>query len=107
MSAQKKVGIGATIAAAFSSTKAFSQGVDFSKSGNLTDDQLFSEVRNQLMLKEGLVYLNTGTLGPAPKLVHEKITALMTRLEAWKPALVVISPMNSGSSQYFRKSSSI
>ena len=34
------------------------------------------------MLKKGLVYLNTGSLGPAPKLVFDKVTAMMKQLEA-------------------------
>ncbi len=75
-----------------SNIKAFSQGVDFKNSENMSDDILFAEVRKQLMLKENLVYLNTGTLGPAPKLVFDKIAAMMTRLEA-NPAIENFGPM--------------
>lgn len=88
----KKVGLGSLVVAGFAGSKALAQGVNFAESKNLGDDQLFGEVRNQLMLEDGLVYLNTGTLGPAPKLVHDKITALMTRLEA-NPAIENFGPM--------------
>ncbi len=88
----KKVGLSALMASAFSGSSVMAQGLNFAESGNLSDDQLFSEVRNQLMLHEDLIYLNTGTLGPAPKLIHDKITALMTRLEA-NPAIENFGPM--------------
>lgn len=73
-------------------TKAFSQGVDFKNSGSMSDDALFAEVRNQLMLKDGLVYLNTGTLGPAPKVVMDKVKSMMNRLEG-NPAAENFGPM--------------
>ncbi|MEZ5757887.1 MAG: aminotransferase class V-fold PLP-dependent enzyme [Emcibacteraceae bacterium] len=62
------------------------------QAAKMTDEQLFANVRNQLMLKDGLVYLNTGTLGPAPKLVHDKVTSLMERLEA-NPAIENFGPL--------------
>lgn len=58
----------------------------------MPDDKLFAHVRSQLMLKEGLIYLNTGTLGPAPKLVYDKVSELMLRLEA-NPAIENFGPM--------------
>ncbi|MDG1858940.1 MAG: aminotransferase class V-fold PLP-dependent enzyme, partial [Emcibacteraceae bacterium] len=88
----KTVGFTAAALMAGGTTKAFSRGVDFANSAGLTDDALFVEVRNQLMLKPGLVYLNTGTLGPAPQLVFDKVTMLMKRLEA-NPAAENFGPM--------------
>ncbi|MBT7581314.1 MAG: aminotransferase class V-fold PLP-dependent enzyme, partial [Kordiimonadaceae bacterium] len=72
--------------------KAFSQGVDFKNSENISDDQLFAEVRAELMLKPGLIYLNTGTLGPAPQLVFDKVSMMMKRLEG-NPAAENFGPM--------------
>lgn len=88
----KKVGLGSLFAAGVTGSKVFAQGVNFADSASSSDDQLFGEVRNQLMLDDNLVYLNTGTLGPAPKLAHDKITALMARLEA-NPAIENFGPM--------------
>lgn len=68
------------------------QGVDFTNSKNLSDDVLFAEVRNQLMLEDGLIYLNTGTLGPLPERAYEKVTSLLRRLEA-NPANENFGPM--------------
>ncbi|MCP5381439.1 MAG: aminotransferase class V-fold PLP-dependent enzyme [Kordiimonadaceae bacterium] len=62
------------------------------QASKMTDDVLFANVRKQLMLKNGLVYLNTGTLGPAPKLVYDKVTSLMERLEA-NPAIENFGPL--------------
>lgn len=87
----KATGISA-LALMAGTSKVFSQGVDFRNSQNLSDDAVYAEVRNQLMLKENLVYLNTGTLGPAPKLVFDKVTAMMKRLEA-NPAVENFGPM--------------
>ena len=72
--------------------EAFSQGVDFKNSENISGDELFAEVRNQLMLKPGLIYFNTGTLGPAPQLVFDKVSMMMKRLEA-NPAAENFGPM--------------
>jgi selenocysteine lyase/cysteine desulfurase len=87
----KAVGI-STIALMSGTVKAFSQGVDFSNSSNIPDNELYAEVRNQLMLKKGAVYLNTGTLGPAPQLVFDKFSSLLKRLEA-NPAIENFGPM--------------
>ena len=75
-----------------SSINASAQGIDFTNSSDIEDEALFAEVRNQLMLKNDLTYLNTGTLGPAPKLVFDKISSLMARLEA-NPAIENFGPM--------------
>ncbi|MDG1708009.1 MAG: aminotransferase class V-fold PLP-dependent enzyme, partial [Emcibacteraceae bacterium] len=88
----KTLGFTAAALMAGGTTKAFSQGVDFTKSAGVADDALFAEVRNQLMLKPGLVYLNTGTLGPAPKMVFDKVSKMMKRLEA-NPAAENFGPM--------------
>jgi len=88
----KKIGLSSIIATGLAGSKVLAQGINFADSKNLTDDQLVAEVRNQLMLKKGIVYLNTGTLGPAPRLVNDKIAALMTRLEG-NPAIENFGPM--------------
>lgn len=88
----KTIGLSTLMATGLSRSKTWAQGIDFENSQNTPDDQLFGEVRRQLMLKDGLIYLNTGTLGPAPKLIHDKITALMARLEA-NPAIENFGPM--------------
>ncbi|MCC3862017.1 aminotransferase class V-fold PLP-dependent enzyme [Pseudemcibacter aquimaris] len=87
----KAVGI-STVALMSGNAKAFSQGVDFNNSSTLSDDELFAEVRKQVMLKDDLIYLNTGTLGPAPKVVMDKVFTLMKRLEA-NPAAENFGPM--------------
>lgn len=87
----KAAGI-STIALMSGTAKAFSQGVDFKNSADISDDALYAEVRNQLMLKDDLIYLNTGTLGPAPKMVLDKVSSLMKRLEA-NPAIENFGPM--------------
>jgi selenocysteine lyase/cysteine desulfurase len=73
---------------------AFSKGINFQDSASISDDELYTEVRNQLMLKPGLIYLNTGSLGPAPKLVFDKVTAMMKQLEA-NPAVENWGPVGS------------
>ena len=40
-----------------------------SRGGLETDGGYWEKVRQQFMLEEGFAYLNTGTLGPTPKLV--------------------------------------
>lgn len=52
---------------------------DYSK---LSDDKLFSLIRKQMLLTEGLVYLNTGTLGPSPRMVVDKVSEVMHLLES-------------------------
>lgn len=81
-----------TLALVSGSVKAFSQGIDFKNSMDISDNDLYAEVRNQLMLEDGLVYLNTGTLGPAPQLVFDKISLMLKRLEA-NPAIENFGPM--------------
>lgn len=88
----KKIGLSSLIAAGVTAPKALAQGINFAESGNLADDQLFGEVKNQLMLEDNLVYLNTGTLGPAPRLIYDKVTELMMRLES-NPAIENFGPM--------------
>jgi selenocysteine lyase/cysteine desulfurase len=73
-------------------TQAFSQGIDFKNSMNIDDDKLFAGVRNELMLENNLIYLNTGTLGPSPKAVYDKVTAMMRQLEG-NPAAMNFGPM--------------
>lgn len=87
----KAAGI-SSIALMSGTVKAISQGVDFKNSADISDNDLYAEVRNQLMLEDGLVYLNTGTLGPAPKLVFDKISFMLKRLEA-NPAIENFGPM--------------
>lgn len=87
----KAVGI-STLALMGGTVKAFSQGIDFKNSAAISDNDLFAEVRNQLMLEDGLVYLNTGTLGPAPQLAFDKISLMLKRLEA-NPAIENFGPM--------------
>jgi L-cysteine/cystine lyase len=53
--------------------------IDFSHIEN--DDELFNLVRKQLLIPEGRVYLNTGSLGPSPLQVIEKVTSAMHQLE--------------------------
>ena len=88
----KAAGLGALAYGVIGGNSAFSQGVDFSNSKDIDDDLVFAEVRNQLMLKNNLVYLNTGTLGPAPKLVYDKVSSLMKRLES-NPAIENFGPL--------------
>jgi len=83
-----------TLALVSGSVKAFSQGIDFKNSTDISDNDLYAEVRNQLMLEDGLVYLNTGTLGPAPQLAFDKISLMLKRLEA-NPAIENFGPMGS------------
>lgn len=87
----KAAGI-STVALMGGTMKALSQGVDFKKSADISDNDLYAEVRKQLMLEDGLVYLNTGTLGPAPQLVFDKIALMLKRLEA-NPAIENFGPM--------------
>jgi selenocysteine lyase/cysteine desulfurase len=46
-----------------------------------TDDELFALVRQQLILDKSIVYLNTGSLGPSPRLVVDKVSEVMHQLE--------------------------
>jgi selenocysteine lyase/cysteine desulfurase len=75
-----------------SQTKLMAQGVDFSNFKTLTDDDLFSQIRSELVIPANRVYLNTGTLGPTPKFIIDKVTELTNRLEA-NPAGENFGPM--------------
>ena len=66
-----------------SQTKLMAQGVDFSNFKTLTDDDLFSQIRSELVIPANRVYLNTGTLGPTPKFIIDKVTELTNRLFLW------------------------
>ena len=52
----------------------------FSQSKN--DDQLFALVKKSLLLSKELVYLNTGSLGPSPGWLVNRISTLMNELES-------------------------
>lgn len=47
-----------------------------------TDDELFEMVRAQLLIPKDRVYLNTGSLGPSPIQVIDKVQSAMRQLEA-------------------------
>ena len=90
----KGAGLGALALLGLSKGTASTQD-RFEKEINIMpDDKLFGIVREELMLKQDLVYLNTGTLGPAPKLVFNKVSQLTKRLEA-NPAIENFGPMGS------------
>jgi isopenicillin-N epimerase len=46
-----------------------------------SDDELFALVRQQLLLDKNIVYMNTGSLGPSPRLVVDKVSDVMHQLE--------------------------
>ncbi len=46
-----------------------------------SDDELFKLVRQQLLVPEKRLYLNTGSLGPSPRTVIETVGAMMKQLE--------------------------
>lgn len=46
------------------------------------DDTLFKLVKESLLLPEGMVYLNTGSLGPSPRLVVDQVSSAMHELES-------------------------
>ncbi len=45
------------------------------------EDKLFELVRRSLLLPEGRVYLNTGSLGPSPRQIVNRISELLMELE--------------------------
>ena len=45
------------------------------------DDEIFALVRKQLLLDSNIVYMNTGSLGPSPRMVVDKINEAMHQLE--------------------------
>lgn len=54
--------------------------VDFNDAN--TDDELFEIVRAQLLVPKNRIYLNTGSLGPSPLQVIDKVQSAMRQLEA-------------------------
>lgn len=54
--------------------------VDFDEAN--TDDELFEMVRAQLLIPKDRIYLNTGSLGPSPIQVIDKVHSAMRQLEA-------------------------
>jgi len=48
---------------------------------DVADDELFALVRKQLLLSRELVYMNTGSLGPSPRLVVDKVQETVHKLE--------------------------
>ena len=54
--------------------------VDFNEAN--TDDELFEMVRAQLLVPKDRIYLNTGSLGPSPLQVIDKVHSAMRQLEA-------------------------
>jgi isopenicillin-N epimerase len=47
-----------------------------------TDDELFEMVRAQLLIPSNRIYLNTGSLGPSPLQVIDKVHSAMRQLES-------------------------
>jgi len=48
---------------------------------NDTGSDIFSLVRKQLLINENMVYMNTGSLGPSPRLVIDKVSEVVHQLE--------------------------
>jgi selenocysteine lyase/cysteine desulfurase len=46
------------------------------------DDILFKLVRDSLLLPEGMIYLNTGSLGPSPRQIVDEVSSAMHELES-------------------------
>ncbi|MEZ4991221.1 MAG: aminotransferase class V-fold PLP-dependent enzyme [Saprospiraceae bacterium] len=53
---------------------------DLKKAAN--DDHLFQLIRQSLLLPDGLIYLNTGSLGPATRQVVDQVSTAMHELES-------------------------
>jgi isopenicillin-N epimerase len=47
----------------------------------VTGDDIFKLVRKQLLLDKNLVYMNTGSLGPSPRMVVDKVNEVVHQLE--------------------------
>jgi isopenicillin-N epimerase len=55
---------------------------DFSKAiVGKTDDEIFALVRRQLLLDKDIIYMNTGSLGPSPRMVVDKVYEAVHQLE--------------------------
>lgn len=70
------------------------EDVSFDDIGTLSDDQIFARVRRSLLLPDNMAYFNTGTLGPSPGFIIDKVCATMRELEA-NPALGNTGPIGS------------
>lgn len=46
-----------------------------------SDDEIFALVRKQLLLDKEIVYMNTGSLGPSPRMVVDKVIEAVHQLE--------------------------
>ena len=46
-----------------------------------SDDEIFALVRQQLLLDKDIVYMNTGSLGPSPRMVVDKVYEAVHQLE--------------------------
>ncbi len=46
------------------------------------DDVLFKLIRDSLLIPEGMVYLNTGSLGPSPRQIVDEVSSAMHELES-------------------------
>ncbi len=46
-----------------------------------SDDELFRLVRQQLLIPENRLYLNTGSLGPSPKIIIDTVASMVQQLE--------------------------
>ena len=46
-----------------------------------SDDEIFALVRKQLLLDKDLVYMNTGSLGPSPRMIVDKVFETVHQLE--------------------------
>lgn len=62
-------------------TEASGQSFSHLLSAAANDEEYFELIRKQFLLPAGRVYLNTGSLGPSPLPVIEKVTASMHQLE--------------------------
>ena len=59
-----------------------SSKVDFSRRiVGKSDEELFALVRRQLLLDKVIVYMNTGSLGPSPRMVVDKVYEAVHQLE--------------------------
>lgn len=68
--------------------------IDFDRIDQLGDDQLFAQVRKTLLIPENMAYFNTGTLGPSPGFLIDRVCGIMRELEA-NPALGNTGPIGS------------
>lgn len=71
---------GALVVPSILSTQPEDTKIDFSKTK--TDDELFALVRKQLLIPKDRVYLNTGSLGPSPLSVIDRVHGAMRQLES-------------------------